>query len=587
MGTIIELPEEVVKKIAAGEVVERPASVVKELVENSIDAQANVITIEIMDGGVKEIKVVDNGIGMSREDAILACKRHTTSKIRTADDLKNIKTLGFRGEALASIAAVSKTTIITRRKDDEIGTKVTVEGGVIKNVEPIGCNVGTTVIVRDLFYNVPVRRKFLKSPATEFEHIADVVARYSFLYLYVHFKLKHNGRTIIASPATSNLIDKVSYIYGTNVARSLIQVNEEKGNLRIIGVASKPNLSRSTRDYITTFVNGRYVINQVLYRAVDEAYFTLLPEKRYPIVIFNLEIPPNEVDVNIHPSKREIRFHNPEEVYNFVRDSIRNALLRERLQPEISEKLKSELATEIKAFQEEPSSVLTAKALETNKSKAKMIKQTTLEEISGLEEIKKKRKYRIPWKILGQVGNVFIVATDGENIFIIDQHAAHERIQFERLLREYYKDRIRSQELLEPYVLDFPPQKIEPLKNILSFLKSIGIDIDFFGGNTFLVRAVPVIIKRFVDKETIRDFIDDLLNFEEIKKGKLPNERDVIALMACRSAIKAGDALSHEQMEKLIYDLFSTTENPYTCPHGRPTILELRKEKLYKLFKRT
>ena len=586
LGNIIELPEEVVKKIAAGEVVERPASVVKELVENSLDAKSNVINVEVINGGLKEIKVIDNGIGMSEEDAILACRRHTTSKIRTADDLKHIKTLGFRGEALASIAAVSKVTIITRRKEDPVGTKVIVEGGKLKKVEPIGCNVGTTVIVKDLFYNVPVRRKFLKSTAKEFEYIADVVARYSFLYLNVHFTLKHNGRNIITSPATTKLVDKVSYVYGINVAKSLIEISEQKDQLTITGVASKPHISRATRDYITTFVNGRYVISQILYRAIDEAYFTLLPEKRYPIVIFNLEIPPEEIDVNIHPSKREIRFHNTEQVYNFVKESIRNALLREKLQPEITERVKTQLKSQVQKVHE----IVEADVVTNNQMKRGnigLMRQETLTEIASVEEVKKPSKYKIPWKILGQVGNVFIVATDGENIFIIDQHAAHERVQFERLLREYYKDRIKSQELLEPYVLDFPPQKVDSLKNLLDFLRNMGIDIEFFGGNTFLVRTVPVIIKRFVDKETIRDFVDDLLDFAEIKKGRLPNERDAIALMACRSAIKAGDPLSQEQMEKLIYELLSTTENPYTCPHGRPTILELRKEKLYKLFKRT
>ena len=447
-------------------------------------------------------------------------------------------------------------------------------------------SVGTTVIVKDLFYNVPVRRKFLKATAKEFEYIADVIARYSFLYLNVHFTLKHNGRAIITSPATTKLVDKVSYVYGVNIAKSLIEISEQKDQLAITGVASKPYISRATRDYITTFVNGRYVISQMLYRAIDEAYFTLLPEKRYPIVIFNLEIPPEEIDVNIHPSKREIRFHDTEQVYNFVKESIRNALLREKLQPEITERVKTELKSQVQKVREIVEADVVAN-YQMKRGNVGLMRQETLTEITSVEEVKKSSRYRIPWKILGQVGNVFIVATDSENIYIIDQHAAHERVQFERLLREYYKDRIKSQELLEPYVLDFPPQKVDSLKNLLGFLRNMGIDIEFFGGNTFLVRAVPVIIKRFVDKETIRDFIDELLDFAEIKKGRLPNERDAIALMACRSAIKAGDPLSHEQMEKLLYELLSTTENPYTCPHGRPTILELRKEKLYKLFKRT
>ncbi|MEQ9716037.1 MAG: DNA mismatch repair endonuclease MutL [Candidatus Asgardarchaeum sp.] len=582
MGRIIKLSEDVIKKIAAGEVVERPASVVKELIENSIDASATAIYIDVLGGGLKQIKVVDNGIGMTKEDALLSFERYTTSKIKSTEDLYRITTLGFRGEALASIAAVSRLTIITRTKEEKIGTKVIVEGGVLKKVEPIGCKPGTTIIVKDLFFNVPVRRKFLKSPSTEFGHIADIVTKYSFLYLNIHFKLTHNGRLIISSPASKSLIDKVSFIYGNDIALNMINVDEKKERLRVWGVTSKPSISRATRDYIITFVNGRYVANALLYRAIDEAYFTLLPEGRYPITIINIEIPPEDVDVNIHPTKREIRFHNPDIVYNIVKDGIRNCLLREKLQPEISEKQ----LHAVEAQQIEVRKVKSPKEIIDTTITEKGV-QTTLVDIHDFLKVEHMPKFETPWRILGQVANVFIIATDDDSIYIIDQHAAHERIQFEKFCKEYKENRIKSQELLEPYMIDVAPQKIELLKNLLDYLKTFGIDIDYFGGNTFIVRSVPVIIKEIATKDEIKDFIDELLSLKDVKVGRLPKEKEIISMIACKSAIKAGEPLTMEKMRKIIYELFSLTENPFTCPHGRPTIIEIKKKKLYRLFKRS
>ena len=582
MGRIIELPSELVEKIAAGEVIERPASVVKELIENSIDAEATNIAIDIVDSGLKEIRVIDNGIGMSKEDAILSVKRHTTSKIHNLEDLHKIRTLGFRGEALASISAVSKLTIITKTEDDQIGTRIYVEASDIKSIEPIGCPVGTTVIVRDLFYNVPARKKFLKSKKQELSYIIDIVTRYALINEKIGFTLRHNGRVIISSPSANDILEKILHIYGREIASNMIKVELHRDYLGIRGYTSKPFINRASRSNMNIYVNKRYIYHRVLYKAVEEAYFTLLPEGKYPICVINLEIDPALIDVNIHPTKREIRFYNDSDVFNFVRDAIRETLLQERLIPEIE--IKKSPASQIQ--KNEVTKSLKERIPVTPKVSPKKIRanEALLTDFLTMET-KKMPFTEKGWKILGQVNDLFIIATDDTDIFIIDQHAAHERIQFEKFYKEFQSKNIKRQELIEPIIIEFNPREMQTIRNNIEYLEKLGFTIEMFGDQEILVRSVPVIIKKVASKEVLKELLDEFLSLGNVKLGRLPPQKDVIALIACKSAIKAGKKLLPYEMVNLINELLRC-EDPYTCPHGRPTILVLQNKTLLKYFKR-
>ena len=587
MGKIKKLDPITIKRIAAGEVVERPASVVKELVENSIDANAKKIFIDILKGGLKRIKVVDDGEGMTYEDAQLAFERYATSKISNSEDLFHINTLGFRGEALASISSVSRVTLITRHKDSDIGTKVVVEGGVIKKVERVGCQVGTSITVDDLFFNVPARRKFLKSAMSEFSHIADVVMRYSLVYVDIFFRLTHNNKVVLSSPSAHDLIEKIYYVYGKDVAEHMVKIDFSNESLKITGYTSKPAVSRATKSAINFFVNGRYVISPLLYKALKEAYHTILPDDRYPIAVLNIEIDPTKVDVNIHPTKREVKFDDETLIFESIKKAVRDVLLKERLEPDIREK-------ELKIST--PESIYSSKPLKLESSHEQTqlpvyhaIKsyQTKLVDLAKIPSGKSEIKYNLPWKIVGQIAKIFIVAYDDTNVYIIDQHAAHERILFERFYKEYNSGKIKKQELLEPLTIEVSPAEASLLKENLSYLLKFGLDISYFGANTFLIRAVPVILKKTISQKVILDLIDDLFSSGDIKTGRIPSEREIIATIACHSAIRAGEILDTEQMSKLIKELLTEPENPFTCPHGRPTVLTIPFTRLYHLFKRT
>ena len=588
MGKIKKLDPITIKRIAAGEVVERPASVVKELVENSIDANAKTIFVDVLKGGLKRIKVVDDGEGMTYEDAQLAFERYATSKIRNTEDLFHINTLGFRGEALASISAVSHVILITRHKDTDIGTKIVVEGGVIKKVERVGCQVGTSITVDDLFFNVPARRKFLKSPLSEFSHIADVIMRYSLVYVDVFFRLTHNNKVILSSPSAHDLIEKIYYVYGKDVAEHMVPVEYQKESVKISGYASKPAVSRATKSAINFFVNGRYVVSPLLYKAIKEAYHTILPDDRYPIAVINIEIEPSKVDVNIHPTKREVKFDDEELIFESIKSAVRDVLLKERLEPDIREKelriSSAEVETSI-----EPSQLKTSLAQSSQVPLVPILKgyQSKLVDLAELPSRESEIKYKLPWKIVGQIAKIFIVAYDDTNVYIIDQHAAHERILFERFYKEYNTGGVKKQELLEPLAIEVTPAETSILKENLDYLVKFGFDISYFGSNTFLVRAVPIILRKTADKKVILDLIDEIITSGGIKTGRLPSEREIIATIACHSAIRAGEILDFDQMGKLIKELLSEPKNPFTCPHGRPTVLTIPFTRLYHLFKRT
>ncbi len=559
------LPPALVEKIAAGEVVERPASVVKELVENSIDAGARRIFINVKGGGIKEIRVSDDGCGMSREEAILAFERHATSKIASEEDLKRITTLGFRGEALPSIAAVSKVEMITRRKEDIVGTKLIIEGGEIKKIEETGAPVGTSVLVKDLFYNTPARRKFLKGVRSEFSQISYVVEKYALLYPHIHFKLVNEGRTVMNAPP-SDLRGRVMKLWGTDIAREMVEISGGR-ELRVQGLISKPYRTRRDRGRMIIFVNGRYVKSKLLEDAVLVGYGTLLFRDSYPYTVLKIEIPPEKIDVNVHPAKLYVKFENEEEVKKEISRIIWDTLTREESIPQIKEG-----AAEAK-MQEKSDEVIT--------------EMVSKERMTHFDVEKAPQRYRIedflpkmrtlPMQVLGQVGDTYIILKSSEGLVIVDQHAAHERIRYERFLRDMRENKI--QELLEPIVLELSFTEHERALELMEELKKYGFVIEDFGNSAIVVRGIPPLLTRRDAEEAIREIIS--LGPQLIEKKR----DEIIKLISCKGAIKANQKLSIYEMEQLVNQLLRC-ENPYTCPHGRPTMIKLRLEDLEKMFKR-
>ncbi|EDY35380.1 DNA mismatch repair protein MutL [Aciduliprofundum boonei T469] len=551
------LPPNIVEKIAAGEVVERPASVVKELVENSIDAGATKIAIYVDGGGTKRIRVVDDGCGMSEEDAILALKRHATSKIKSEEDLNRISTLGFRGEALPSIAAVSKLTIITKRKEDLVGTKIHVEGGEIKNITSIGAPPGTSVLVEELFYNAPARRKFLKSERSEFFQIYSIVEKYAIIYENIHFKLVHNGKEIFNLPP-SNLKARIARLWGKEIADAMVEI-KKSNRMKIKGLIAKPYQVRRDKNKLLIFVNGRYVKSRIIEDALVEGYGTLLFRDSYPIAILKIQVEPDEIDVNVHPAKLFVKFKDENRIKKEIANLIWSSLTKEENIPskiiareERAEKIKIEREKQMVFDVEEPS------------------KMRRIEDFIPIMRT-------IPMEILGQVDDTYIILKSSEGLVIVDQHAAHERIRYERFLRDM-KDK-NIQKLLEPIILNLDYKEYQFILEQKESLRDYGFIIEDFGTNSIVVRGIPPIL-------TKRDAEDAIREIAQLGPKSIEEKRDeLIKLISCKGAIKAHQKLSQFEMEKLIMDLLRC-ENPYTCPHGRPTMIKIKNEDLEKMFKR-
>jgi len=566
------LDPDTVEKIAAGEVVERPASVVKELVENSIDAGADRIEVEIAGGGVELIRVRDNGCGMSREDAELAFQRHATSKIGHIDDLERVTTLGFRGEALPSIAAVSRVEMKTRPRGEISGTAIVIEGGEVKKVEEAGCPEGTAVAVRNLFYNTPARRKFLKSHLTETTHCIDVVTRFALAYPGISFRLTRDGREALNLPATRDPRERIMGLYGPEVARDMVPL-ESGGDFAIMGSISRPSTTRSSRDFMSVYVNRRYVKSPLVARAIAEGYRTLLPRGRYPIAVINIDIDPSRIDVNVHPAKVEVKFKDEKAVYWAVADAIRDALKGTRLAPRIAPKEpRMTKPTFLVPPPAEVSGVKERPAAYAGKARKEKPTKTPPKPPEPLPDLRP----------IGQVHDSYIIAEHDEGLVIIDQHAAHERIRFEAILEK--REGARSQELLSPFVFDASPKEAAVLEGNLSLLAEMGFSVEPMGGRSFAVKALPVVFGRIEDHKTVRDIISELGALGEVKTLEERREK-LAAIMACRSAVKAGDALLPDSMERLI-EALGRTKNPHTCPHGRPTIIEMELSELERRFGR-
>ncbi len=567
------LPDDLVNKIAAGEVIERPASVVKELIENSIDAGAGKIVIEIQNAGKKLIRVSDNGSGMTGPEVELAVERHSTSKINKLDDLFKLNSLGFRGEALPSIASVSVFEMMSKTADNDAGSLMRVEGGKKAKAEEMGAPIGTTVSVRDLFFNTPARKKFLKSDYTEMGHIGDIVSRFVMAYPMIAFELVSDGKKLIASFGTGSLRDAVVSVYGVEIAKELLEVSLRSGPIGIEGLISRPNTSRIDRSYENFFVNGRCVNNFLLNRALEEAYRTLIPNNRYPIAVLFVDLNPGLVDVNVHPSKREVKFENTRQVMNAVREAVSIALKKalDQTAPSATTPQPGILAYG-ETFQREWKPEM-AEILFSNIDQALPATRIEVEmEVSAIQPL-------VP---IYQFKDTYILSTDGMDLVVIDQHAAHERILYDRLSNKPSPD--TSQPLLIPETLELNPKESIVLNDHLDYLRSLGFDLEEFGNNSYLLRAVPALAVKSQIKQMIADMISELQELGRAAQLEVKKEK-IRKLVACHSAIKAGDKLTGQEMNQLIKDLFATN-NPLTCPHGRPTMFKITENELIKRFGR-
>jgi len=597
---ILELDTHTINKISAGEVIERPASVVKELVENSVDAQSDQITINILEGGKKLIEIIDNGVGMSPEDALLSIKRHTTSKIRNADDLFAIRSLGFRGEALASIVSVAQVEILTRTKEDEIGTHLIVEGGKLVSNKPISTPVGTRIIVKNLFYNVPVRRKFLKTDSTEVNHISEFVTRLALSQPSTSFTLRHNGKDILTAPK-GELLSQITAIFGEQIAKGCIPLGKKESGYEVQGYITKPEFSRKSKDYMYTFVNMRPISNKIIADATLRGYGTSIPHGRFPIIFLLVSLPAEDVDVNVHPTKKEVRFSKDSKIFSLVESAVKESLEKSGLKifERISEtkskpttltsidKSKSEFISKTPSFTT-PKRPSTQPKFQITKSKEQRI-DSFIPSLS--EEISEKDKQdKIELRILGIIKETYIIAETEEGLFLCDQHAAHEKINYEKYINQLKTRKVNVQQLLAPVNIALKPSEFEIIENIRENMNLFGFDVDVFGKNEVILRSIPSIMGVSIDYAIAKDIIDIIKdNVSEIKDAlqieDLKFIKDLVAMFSCRRAIKAGDKIAINEAEKLLRDLLSL-EEPFTCPHGRPTIIILNEDYIEELFKR-
>lgn len=589
-GRIVRLSEELVNRIAAGEVVERPASVVKELIENSIDAGASDIIVDVKGSGKRYIRVTDDGIGMEREDAILCFERHATSKIKTSEDLYKITTLGFRGEAIPSIAAVSKVRLFTCLNGNSTGTELEVESGTIKSVKDAPPVKGTSVEVSDLFLNIPARLKFLKSDTTELSHIVEAVTQHALSHPLIRFKMNNANKKITDAASSNNILDRIVAVSGYEMEDNLMPVEENYSSrlkLRITGYISKPSVNMGNRGLQYIYVNSRYIRDRIINHAVYEAFKTMLPRDRHPIYFLFINIDPAMVDVNVHPSKTEVRFARQNEIHDFIRDIVMDSMKRGqgpeyriqnseyRIQETGVDYYKDRVmkAAENYIFNQEPkfsiSSVQDLKLLTPNS------------EFELTPETESDLSHAMP---IGQVFDSFIMLQGVNNIIFIDQHTAHERILYERILNKVRSSRIEVQTLLIPVNIELSGKESLIMQSNLDNFKKLGFDIESFGENNFIIRSLPSVLSGDDSKQIVRDILDKLLS---IGKNTSFDEviNNMILVMACRSAVKAGQRLNMKEMESLIKELMNTAR-PFTCPHGRPIALSIEKGQILKGFLR-
>lgn len=636
MAVIHVLDEVTANQIAAGEVVERPVNAVKELVENAVDAGASSIEVEIADGGMTYIRVTDDGCGMTEEDAKLSVIRHATSKISSVDNIYHIASLGFRGEALPSIASVSRTTITTRRHEDVEGTALEMTGGEITEVKPAGAPAGTTVEVRDLFYNVPARKKFLKSERTESSRINSMVGKLSLANPDIAFRLINNGRTVIETPGNGRLVDVISALYGTKTAGEMLPVEEEGENIALEGLISKPSLLKSSRQYQTIIINRRVVESAVVSKAVDNAYHSLLPKNGYPLMVLSFQVPPESIDVNVHPQKREIKFSDEQTVFRLVyhgvlgtltSQSTADTIAREMIhdpghevveemdfkpgsirvedkplgKPDIglSEETRpktswGEPAPSYEGRQEKTGSYTVEKrtpAFTPDMEKKELFTDRSVFEDYRKEEPRREdlkaeplfeeEKQEDPVIPLGQVSDCFILCQHGKDLLIIDQHAAHERVRYDHLAER--AEGIPVQEILIPYLIHVDIGDVDLLADHKGDIERLGITFEQAGPDVIRITGAPEDLSAAEMERVVGDIVK-AYHEKDVPSPETMRHR-MMAYAACRGAIKRGDPLNIRQMKELIHDLFHTSR-PFVCPHGRPTIVKFTPGELGRLFKR-
>lgn len=586
---IIILPEEVSNKIAAGEVVERPSSVVKELLENSLDAGASKIEVEIEEAGKRLIKVSDDGKGMTEGDLKLACLRHATSKIKEAADLNNIITLGFRGEALASIAAVSYLKISTCRRREMAGHTIEVDGGKIKKMQEVARTGGTTVEVRNLFFNTPARLKFLKSPSTEIANITRIVTELALAYPEISFKLVHKKQELIAVAANSNLKERIDVLLGRDLARNLIPISYEMPSLKIRGFIAKAGFGQATHNNQYTFVNGRPVRDKIISHAIIQGYHTFLADKQFaPLVLF-IETLPGSVDVNVHPTKREIKFSNGALVHDAVVKAIKETICDKSSLSTLPTENKYNFARTSKiasgkytvpksgsfdkrSFEEKFASGEWGLLADKNITAPSLFQET-----EGIQQAAACRQ-------VIQLKNTYIISCDEEGLVIIDQHAAHERVLFDELLFNLKNKSPERQKLLLPVTLNLNKADAILLSEYKELFQNAGFDIEEFGRDAFMVQSYPVVLGKVDIAEVFEGILKEISQLEIVTNGD-EKKTKFMASIACHSAVRAGDKLSQQEINSILQRLWKTT-SPYTCPHGRPTLIKMSWTELEKRFKR-
>ena len=646
MSFVHVLDDNTINKIAAGEVVERPASVIKELVENAIDAHADRIEVEITAGGTSFMRVSDNGIGMSRQDAELAILRHATSKIVKVDDLLTIGTLGFRGEALPSIASVSRFTLTTRQAGDELGTEVKISGGSLPEIGETGCGIGTTIRVEDLFFNTPARKKFLKTNNTEGGKINEFIVKLAISNPQIAFKLINNNKMAVSTPGNGDLKDTLQSIYGGTVGSALLPLEFEDEDIRLSGFVTKPSAIRSSRSWQTFIVNGRIIANRAIAKAIDNAYHALIPKTGYPLVALNIQVPQNTIDVNVHPQKSEMKFEDESRVfkavYKAVLDAIRpkdevrqlgqlgnmaagveqaeidrhvaHGMQEILLEAKDVERASAAPARYVPVYEERRQAAMqwreAAARMEVPKTaeppepepQPVFVPEAEAETVHEMVSVPVPEMKHVPESVsvpepmpvendreqscrmvpIGQVDNTYIIAQDADGLYIVDQHAAHERILFDRFSAR--AGEIPVQQLLVHLMLDFSSHEAEIIENNLAMLKELGFGLEPAGPNQFRLTEVPADVPSGEAEDFIREILASL---EELHKPSAAELRQAaIATASCKAAIKAGFKLNFRQMEILLAEL-NDTAMPYTCPHGRPTIIKFSTDELAKMFKRT
>ena len=642
MAKIQILSEETIDKIAAGEVVERPSSVVKELVENAIDAGATAVTVEIKDGGISFIRVTDNGEGIEKSQIKNAFYRHATSKLKDASELTAIGTLGFRGEALSSIAAVSQVELITKTEDDMTGVRYVIEGAVEKDMQEVGVPKGTTIIVKNLFFNTPVRRKFLKSPTTEGSYINELCERMALSKPDVAFQFIQNGQMKFHTSGNGDLQELVYRIYGKEIAKELIPVNQKSRDIAVYGVIGKPTICRANRNFENYFVNGRYIKSSLISKAVEDGYASHMMQHKFPFFILNIDVSPEMVDVNVHPTKMDVRFSNNEYFYDYISSTISTVLKMQELIPQVSlteEKKETQKTVQPKApepfetvrisreetaapqpgiLAEERAPYMASKTSITEEKQAVPILESGIiptiigtpkeepvsaktqntnnvikadqvvyakapEQMSLFETPFLSKEAEQEYEILGQLFDTYWLFAYGEKLLIMDQHAAHEKVKYERLVKHFKEKTIETQTLNPPVIVSMSSKERTILEEYMQYFEDLGFTLEDFGSSEIAIRTVPLDLYGQNEKDMFLSLLDELCS--DVPKGKQELIYEKIASMSCKAAVKGNNRLSREEVKELIRELM-TLENPYHCPHGRPTIISMTKYELEKKFKR-